>query len=96
MAYYIATAAAAGSLVALYSMEWKKMSWPDIFFTLASGFFVAVFAVPYVAEHWLSLDMSVPKNACGVTFIGGTFWNALMPLALRKLRSFLGDEGKTE
>lgn len=92
---YIGMAAAAGSIVALGQMEWKRMSWPQIGFTLLSGFFFAVFAVPYIAEHWFSLDMSNPRNACGVTFIGGTFWNALMPLALRKVKKLFGLDEET-
>lgn len=91
---YLALAAAAGSIVALHSMEWKKMSWAEIGFTLFSGFAVAIFAVPYLARVWLNLDMTDPQNACGVTFIGGTVWNSLMPLALRKIKKGLGLEEK--
>lgn len=89
---YIAAAAAAGSIVALHSMEWRKMGPTEIAFAWFVGFVVAIFAVPYVATHWLSLDMSNPREACGVTFIGATVWNSIMPLAIRKLKKLLGLE----
>lgn len=87
---YMAVAAAAGSMVALHSMKWKEMTWTEISFTLAVGFMIAIFAVPYIAEHWMGLNMSNPREACGVTFIGGTLWNSIMPLAISKVKKTLG------
>lgn len=92
---YLALAAAAGSVVALHSMEWQKMSWSEIGLTLFSGFAVAIFAMPYIADTWMGLDMTDPRNACGVTFIGGTLWNSIMPLVTRKVRQAFGAEEKS-
>jgi hypothetical protein len=73
-------------------MEWKKMTGLDIAFTLLTGFLVAIFAIPYIAQHWIGLPMTSPQEACGVTFIGGTLWNSIMPLVLRKVKAALGSE----
>lgn len=90
---YLGLAAAAGSIVALYSMEWKRMHPGEIGFTLLVGFLVAIFAVPYLAEL-VGLTMTNPRTACGVTFIGGTAWNVLMPLAINKAKRMAGVEEK--
>lgn len=91
---WIVMSALAGSITALAHMKYREMSWSEIFMTVFVGFAFAVIFVPYVASSWLKIAEGDLRAINAVVYIGGTAWNSLMPLAIRKIRQMIGGEDK--
>ncbi len=87
---YIVMSAIAGSVTALSFMKYKEMSWGEIVLTLFVGFAFAVILVPWVAADWLKIDVSNLRTICAVVYLGGTAWNGLMPLVIKRAKHLLG------
>lgn len=90
---YIFAAALAGSITSLAFMRWKEMTWSEIALTVFVGFAFAVFAVPWLAADIAGMDVDNTRTICGITYLGATGANALIPLAIRKLKKATGLEG---
>lgn len=86
--------ALAGSITALANMKYKEMSWTDIMLTVFVGFAFAVIFVPWAASDWLHINQDNLRAICAIVYIGGTAWNSLMPLAIRKIKQIIGGEDK--
>ena len=86
---YIAIAAIAGAITALSFMNWRQMTWPEVWITLFVGASFAVFAVPWIAGDILKINDSTLRAACGLTYLGGTCANALIPPLVRKVKRML-------
>lgn len=83
---YIGMAAVAGAITALSLMDRARMTRWDMVLTVFVGTSFALFAVPYLTADVLHLERSTLSAACGLTYLGGTFGNALIPPLLRKLK----------
>jgi hypothetical protein len=86
----IAMSAVGGSIVSLWSLDWKNMAWKEIAFTLFVGIAFAIFGVPYVVADWMHVDIGPLRIACGTTFFGAAFGVPLLPLLQRKAEKLLG------
>jgi len=86
---WIAMSALAGSITALANMKYKEMSWTDIMLTVFVGFAFAVIFVPYAASDWIGIDENNLRGICASVYIGGTAWNSLMPLVIRRFKKML-------
>lgn len=91
---YIAAAALAGSITSLSFMRYKAMSWSEIGLTVFVGFSFAVFAVPWLAADMFGANVDNTRAICGITYLGATGANALIPLAIRRLKKLTGLEGE--
>lgn len=91
---YVFAAALAGSITSLAFMRYKTMSWGEIALTVFVGFSFAVFAVPWLAADMFGADVGSTRTICGVTYLGATGANALIPLAIRRLKKLSGLEGE--
>lgn len=91
---WIAMSALAGSITALANMKYKEMSWVDIILTIFVGFAFAVIFVPWAASDWMGIAEDNLRGICAIVYIGGTAWNSLMPLAIRKIKQMIGGEEK--
>lgn len=89
---YIIMSAIAGSVTALSFMKYKQMTWVDIAITLFVGFAFAVIAVPYIAASWLKIDIADLRAICFVVYTGGTAWNVLIPVIIRRFKAAIGSE----
>lgn len=87
---YIVMSAIAGSVTALSFMKYKEMSWREIALTLFVGFAFAVIFVPWVAADWLKVDVTNLRTICAVVYLGGTAWNGLMPVVIKRFKNALG------
>ena len=88
---YIAMAALAGSITALSMQNWKSMPWSEVVLTVFVGMSFAIFAVPWLAHDWANIDIDNLRAICGVTYLGATGANVLLPLAIRKARTWFGE-----
>lgn len=86
---YIGIAAIAGAITALSLMNWRNMSWPEVWITLFVGASFAMFAVPWLAGDILKINDSTLRAACGLTYLGGTCANALIPPLIRRAKRML-------
>lgn len=91
---WIVMSALAGSITSLSFMKYKEMTWPDIVLTLFVGFAFAVIFVPWAAADWVGIPQDNLRAVCGVVYIGGTAWNILLPVAIRKIKQNFGGEEK--
>lgn len=89
---YTGMAAIAGAITALSFMKWREMSWPEVGMTIFVGAAFALFAVPFIAADWLGMDINNLRAICGVTYLGATGSNILIPIAIRRLRGAIGGE----
>lgn len=90
---YVFAAALAGSITSLSFMRWEKMTWGEIALTIFVGFSFAVFAVPWLAADIIGADVGDTRAICGITYIGATGANALIPLAIKRMKKITGLEG---
>lgn len=89
---YRGLAAVAGAVTALSMLEWKRMTWPEILLTIFVGTTFSVFAVPWLAADLVGADIDSLRVACGITYMGATGANILIPVAIKRFRAFLGLE----
>lgn len=89
---YIIMSAIAGSVTALSFMKYKQMTWVEIGFTLFVGFAFAVIAVPYIAADWLKMDIGNLRAVCFAVYTGGTAWNVLIPVVIKRFKAAVGME----
>lgn len=83
---FIIMSAIAGSVTALSFLDYRKMTWVEIGMTLFVGFAFAVILVPWIAADWLRVDVSNLRAICASVYLGGTAWNSLMPIIIRRLK----------
>ena len=81
-------AAFAGSVTSLALMQWQRMTPKEIAFTIFVGYAFAIYGAPYIVFDLLGWGPETPRFAKSVVYFGGIFGNALIPLLLRKLKSF--------
>lgn len=91
---YQGLAAVAGSITALSMLKWREMSWPEVFMTMFVGTSFSIFAVPWLAADLAGIDMGSLRVVCGITYIGATGANILIPMAIRRARAVIGLEDK--
>lgn len=91
-AIYTAASAVAGAITALYMLEWKHMTWAEILLTIFVGATFSVFAVPWLAADVAGIKIDNLRVICGITYMGATGANILIPFAIRRLRGVLGLE----
>jgi hypothetical protein len=89
---YTGMAAVAGAITALSFMKWREMSWPEVMLTIFVGAAFALFAVPWIAADWAGMDLENLRAICGVTYLGATGSNILIPVAIRRFRAAVGGE----
>lgn len=89
---YTAMSALAGSVTALSFMKYKQMTWTEIALTLFVGFAFAVIAVPYIAADWMKIDIDNLRAICFVVYAGGTAWNVLIPVMIKRFKAAVGSE----
>lgn len=82
----------AGSVTALSFMKYKEMTWVEIGLTLFVGFAFAVIAVPYIAADWLKMDIGNLRAVCFAVYTGGTAWNVLIPVVIKRIKAAIGSE----
>lgn len=87
---FIGMSAVAGSIVSLWTLPWRKMTWSDRAFALFVGFAFAIFGVPWVIADLMHVDIQPLRVACGTTFFGAAFGIPLIPLIRRKAEKWLG------
>jgi len=87
---YILMAAVAGAITALSMLRWKEMSWGEIWLTVFVGTSFAVFLVPWAASSVLKVSFDGLQTICGLTYLGGTCANALLPRVIRKVAKTAG------
>jgi hypothetical protein len=87
----IAMAAIGGSIVSLWSLDWKMMSWRELVLTMVVGIAFAIFGVPWIVADLMHVDITPLRVACGVTFFGAAFGIVLIPI----LRARSMDAAKT-
>ena len=83
-------AAVGGSIVSLWSLPWKTMSWGEIAFTMLVGIAFSIFGVPWIVADLLHVDIAPLRVACGTTFFGAVFGIPLLPVIRRELIRRLG------
>jgi len=76
----IIMAAIGGSVVSLWSLDWKRMSWKEIVMTVSVGIAFSIFGVPWIAADWFHVDIMPLRVACGMTFFGAAFGIVLIPI----------------
>lgn len=89
---YTIFAAVAGAVTALSMLEWKRMTWQEITLTVFVGATFSLFAVPWLAADVAGVKIDNLRVICGVTYMGATGANILIPVAIRRLRGLLGLE----
>lgn len=89
---YIAAAAMAGAITSLSLSKWQTMSGKEIFFTLAVGFFFAIFITPLVAHEWLGVPENNIRILAALTYACGSGCNVLLPLMIRGVAKWFGAE----
>lgn len=92
---YILMAAIAGAITALSMLRWKEMSWSEIMLTVFVGTTFAIFLVPWAASSILKVSYDGLQTICGLTYLGGTCANALLPRVIRKVSKVAGLEEET-
>jgi len=88
---YIALAAIAGAITALGSAHWREMKPAEIMLMLITGFSFAIFVTPWVAHSIFGIDEGNTRAIAGLTYLFGSGWNLLLPVAIRKIKRMLGD-----
>lgn len=89
---YIIMSAIAGSVTALSFLKYRQMTWVEIGLTLFVGFAFAVIAVPYIAADWLKMDIGNLRAVCFAVYTGGTAWNVLIPVVIKRFKAAVGME----
>lgn len=89
---YTGMAAVAGAITALSFMKWREMSWPEVTMTVFVGAAFSLFAVPWLAADVAGMDIENLRAICGITYLGATGSNILIPIAIRRLRGLVGGE----
>ncbi len=90
--FYVGMASVAGAITALSMLPWKRMSWSEILLTIFVGTTFSVFAVPWMAADLAGMNIDNLRVICGITYMGATGANILIPVAIRRLRGLLGLE----
>ncbi len=91
---WVAMSALAGSITALAGMKYQAMTWTERLLTIFVGFAFAVIFVPWVAVDIMKMKSDNIRGICAMVYIGGTAWNTLIPLAIKKVKRFFGTEEK--
>lgn len=92
---YILMAAVAGAITALSMLRWKEMSWSEIMLTVFVGTSFAIFLVPWAASAVLKVSYDGLQTICGLTYLGGTCANALLPRVIRRVAKTAGLDEET-
>lgn len=85
----VLVAAVGGSVVSLWNMPWKDMSWQERLFVFCGGMACGIFGAPWVARLMgiSTVDLS---ERCGIVFFGAAFGLLLLPSLQTRLRMLLG------
>lgn len=86
---YILMAAIAGAITALSLLKWRELTWAQIMMTVFVGTSFAVFVVPWATHDLFKIQDQTLRAACGLTYLGGTCANALLPRIIKKISKWL-------
>lgn len=89
---YIAMAAVAGAITSLSLSNYREKTRTEIGLTVFVGTAFAIFFIPWFTVDILKVNTESIKTACGLTYLGGTVANALMPAIVKRVRKHFGLE----
>ena len=72
-----------GSIVSLWQMDWKAMSWGERLFAMVVGIAFSIFGLPMVVADIMRVDITPLRVASGISFFGAAFGIPLLPIMKR-------------
>lgn len=84
---YLIMAALSGAITSLSLTNFKTRTRGEIALTVFVGTAFAMFFVPWFTLDVLKINNDNLRTACGLTYLGGTVANALLPAIVKKIRT---------
>lgn len=91
-ASYILIAAIAGAITSLSLTNYRSKTRAEILMTVFVGTAFALFFMPWITIDVLKVNNDSLRTACGLTYLGGTIANAILPAIIKKVRTKYGLE----